>query len=302
VAKEVVGGGTRRRSIQFRKLLANLRNTPQSGKEIACLPMSESNLAPVGSTSGEEPKARARGKRVVIAFLLSLVLPGLGQLYHRQPRKGLWMALLVSLLAIVVVETCILLTWWGLAASLPVPVGRRLVIPGEAAAVAWSKREPEKAFRRPRLRVAFIAGIVLLAAFFPISGQYAYFKAFRDPSDSMGPTICRGARIVADMSAYQKKPPQRGDLILLRHTASEPLFIKRVVGVAGEAVEPGPKGAILVNGQPLALPQVCGHPVRREEPQGKPSFFPVKVPEGSFFVLGDHLGASLDSRDPNLVL
>ena len=234
----------------------------------------------------------------MIAFLLSLLLPGMGQVYNRQPRKGLWMALSISLLAIAVVETRILLTWWGLAASLPVLAGWRLIIPGEAAAAAWSMRKPERAFRRPRLSVALIAGIVILAAFLPLSRQYAYFKAFRVPSDSMCPTICRGERIVADMSAYEKKPPQRGDLILLRHSPLEPLFIKRVVGVAGDTVGPGPKGAVFVNGRPLALPQICGLPVRREEPEEMPSFLPVKVPEGSFFVLGDHLGNSLDSRYP----
>ena len=260
--------------------------------------MSEANPIPVGTVCGEEPRARVRVKRVVIAFLLSLLLPGLGQLYNRQPRKGLWMALSISLLAIVVVQTHILLAWWGLAATLPVLVGGRLIIPGEAAFRAWSRGEPEKPFRRPRLTVAIIAGVILLAVFFPTPGQYAYFRAFKVPSDSMCPTICRGERIVADMSAYQKKPPQRGDLIVLRHTPLEPLYIKRVVGVAGDTVEPGPKGAILVNGQPLALPQVCGYPVRQQELEEMPSFVPTQVPEGSFFVLGDHLERSLDSRFP----
>ncbi|MFI5098551.1 MAG: signal peptidase I [Candidatus Acidiferrales bacterium] len=213
------------------------------------------------------------------------------------------MALSISILAIAVVETRILLTWWGLAASLPVLVGWRLVIPGEAAAAAWSRMNPERAFRRPQLSVAIIAGIILLAAFFPLSRRYAYFKAFKVPSDSMCPTICRGERIVADMSAYQKKPPQRGDLILLRHTPSEPLFIKRVIGVPGDLVEPGPNGAILVNRQPLKSPNICGQPVQKPGVNEQVIAFVVaEVPPDSFFVVGDNLNHSLDSRTPEFGL
>jgi len=122
----------------------------------------------------------------------------------------------------------------------------------------------------------------------------------------MCPTVCEGERIVADMDAFLKNAPQSGDVILLDFQSMHgPLYIKRVVGLAGDIVSER-DGTILVNGKPLTthrLPQICGGPkdeslIRGEEPR----FDPVSVPASSFFVIGDNSPNSYDSRIPGFGL
>jgi len=143
--------------------------------------------------------------------------------------------------------------------------------------------------------------LVVLARAFPMGVRFLYspsdFRGFKVPSQSMCPTICPGERIVADMEAYDVKGPQRGDVVLLKLPAEEALFIKRVIGVAGDTVEAGPDNEVLVDGKPLTPPRVCGSPVVTRNPDEElPNFPTTKVPKGYFFVVGDNLADSNDSR------
>src|SRR5258708_10667918 len=120
-------------------------------------------------------------------------------------------------------------------------------------------------------------------------------------SASMCPTICLGERFVADMHAYKFKPPQRGDLILMKHSSSGALFVKRVIGIAGDTVGPGPGGTIMVKSQLFSPPAPCGSsvsPKQNPDPTDYPAFQSTTVSEGSFFVVGDNLANSYDSRIP----
>jgi signal peptidase I len=250
-----------------------------------------------------KPRPQSRGKRVAIALLLSLLFTGLGQLYNRQPRKGLWMAFAIRMLDVAVAKTRILLSFWGLVASILVFGALGLFIVGEAAYVAWTNGKPETAFRKPRLAISIIMGIILFLALLPLLGPYqrmsSYLRAFKVPSPAMCPTICSGERIVADMNAYHTKTPQRGDIILLQHQSTKELFTKRVIAVGGDTVEQGPKGTILVNGNALKAPEICGKPIVIEEVPGGTIGFPATtVPADFFFVVGDNLENSYDSRIP----
>jgi signal peptidase I len=123
------------------------------------------------------------------------------------------------------------------------------------------------------------------------------FAAFKISSRSMCPTLCLGERVVADMHAYNSKRPQRGDIILMKHSSSDALFVKRVIGIPGDTVVPGSDGTILVNGQPFNPPAPCA-PIAQEKQESADysAFQSAPVPEGSFFVVGDNLTNSFDSR------
>ena len=236
-----------------------------------------------------------------------MLMPGLGQVYNRQPRKGLWMAATLPLLTLAAGETRILLSFWGFVASLLVLVGWRLFIAAEASHIGWKGGKSEVRFQRPRLVIPIIIGLIVLLNIFPTVGQfrrhYSYLGAFKVPSGSMCPTICPGERIVADMDAYHLRSPQRGELILLKLPAAQALLIKRVIGVAGDTIEAGPKNEVIVDGKQLNPPGTCGTPVLEQNPTGElPNFPSTTVPEGSFFVVGDNLANSNDSRFPEFGL
>jgi signal peptidase I len=243
----------------------------------------------------------SRWKRAGLAGFLSLFIPGTGQLYNRQPRKALVLVLPIPAAVALVAKTRIVFSFATMVAFFALLIGWRLFITGEAAYGGWTNK-PESAPSRPGLTYPLIAVVLIIAALYPSYDDFkrwTSFAAFKVPSESMCPTICSGERIVADLGAYRSKSPERGDLILLQHKSSPALFIKRVVGLPGDIVGPGPNGTILVNGETLVFPDACGTAVRQKyDPADYSMFKARRVPEGTFFVVGDSLGNSFDSRIP----
>jgi signal peptidase I len=247
---------------------------------------------------------KSRTKRVILAGLLSLFLPGMGQLFNRQPRKAFVFAIITHISGATVAHTRLLLSFWTMVASVIVLMAWQVFSSAEAANAAALAKKPERPIPLPWLTYPLLAIIIIFSALAPSPPHTMYESGFhvsRISSASMCPTICSGDRIVADAWAYRLKSPQRGDLILLKHSSQEALFIKRVIALPGDLVEPGPDGTILVNGQTFHPPASCGKPVWVKETALRSifNFQSTKVPDGALFVVGDNLDQSLDSRIPD---
>ncbi|MEU6545291.1 signal peptidase I [Streptomyces sp. NPDC046859] len=121
-------------------------------------------------------------------------------------------------------------------------------------------------------------------------------RPFEIPSGSMEPALRIGDRVVVNKLAYRfDAGPRRGDVVVFDGTGyfGDADYIKRVVGVGGDHVVCCDKeGRIQVNGRPVDESTFL-------YPGDRPSAvrFDVVVPDGRLFVLGDHRGASSDSRD-----
>jgi signal peptidase I len=121
-------------------------------------------------------------------------------------------------------------------------------------------------------------------------------QPFQIPSGSMERGLRVGDRVVVNKLAYRfGAEPQRGDVVVFdgRRSFGDADYIKRVVGVGGDRVVCCDReGRIEVNGRPVDESTFL-------YPGDSPSTvsFDVVVPDGRLFLLGDHRGASSDSRD-----
>jgi signal peptidase I len=272
--------------------------------------MTELNLGlssvPPGETSKPEKASPSRWKGPVISALLSLLLPGLGQLKNREPWKGLVAAIISPAITILAFLSGMPLTFKGMVGFLVGTWLFRILVCVDAFRVARQGTQSKKSFQQARTAFVVAGLLIIVCGVGPSTDSFlhafGYFRAFKVPSGSMCPTICDGDRIVSNMDAYLKSAPKRGDLIMFElHGERRPLYMKWVAGIGGDIVSEK-DGAILINGTPFVgydPSQVCGKS-KRESPlsEGLPRFEPATVPAGSFFVVGDNSANSLDSRYP----
>ena len=113
---------------------------------------------------------------------------------------------------------------------------------------------------------------------------------------SMVPTLQNGDRLLV-VSPMLTDDYRRGDIVVLRKQSflSEPI-VKRVIATGGETVDIDfSTGTVYVDGEALEEPYIAELTFEQEGMQ-----FPLTVPEGSVFVMGDNRNHSNDSRDYRL--
>ncbi len=115
-------------------------------------------------------------------------------------------------------------------------------------------------------------------------------QAFRVQGTSMEPLLADGERIVVNKFVYRFRPIERGDIVVFWYPRDPSVsFIKRVVGLPGDSVELR-AGRLVVNGVPMKERYL---PDSYRDADNYPATI---VPQGYYFVLGDHRRSSNDSR------
>lgn len=80
----------------------------------------------------------------------------------------------------------------------------------------------------------------------------AFYQPFWIPSGSMMPTLLPGDYVVARL--MRDYAPERGDVAVFRHTATEAPYVKRVIGLGGDHIQIR-EGQVWLNGMVLAQVQ-----------------------------------------------
>ena len=138
--------------------------------------------------------------------------------------------------------------------------------------------------------VAFALAIVVLLFTF-------LFRVVSVSGPSMNPTLFSGDRIVLNSLFYT---PQNGDIVVITQPNShdnEPL-IKRVIAVEGQTIQVDAEtDTVTVDGVKINEPYILEQDIQRS---GESYEYPLTIPKGKVFVMGDNRNDSFDSRDPGL--
>jgi signal peptidase I len=116
------------------------------------------------------------------------------------------------------------------------------------------------------------------------------FQVARVEGQSMAPTLADQDRLIVNKFAYRIGDPRRGDIVMLYYPVDpEKSFVKRVIAEEGDQVRIV-EGQVYVNDVPMSDTFVP------PEYRSHDDYGPYTVPEGYYFVMGDHRNNSSDSR------
>ncbi|MDP9121900.1 MAG: signal peptidase I [Acidobacteriota bacterium] len=239
-------------------------------------------------------------RRWWVAAPVSLLAPGLAQVYNGQARKGLLIAIgLGGIAALLSLSVLAPLPIWafGLLAVLYLFLDLFALADGITAAVRSGPRHRLERYNRWPVYLAVLALSLMLQYGWIGLAETRVAGSFRIPSGSMEPTLRIGDDIAVSSWMF-RSAPRRGDIVIFRHPENQGLIaIKRVVAVAGDRVAIRGK-TLFVNGRPAAEPYVIhSGPLVPGSPQQQfDDMSPRTIPQGTLFVLGDNRDSSYDSR------
>lgn len=157
----------------------------------------------------------------------------------------------------------------------------------EEEAQAESER---KTYTRHRIGVrwnsAGILAVILAAAILTVTLLLPVLQIF---GSSMESALCEGDFVI--VMRYVR--PKRGDIVAFYN--DNKILVKRVIALPGEQVDIDEEGKVYINGSLLEEPYV-----NELAYGGCDICFPVQVPEGTVFVMGDNRSVSVDSRSSSV--
>ena len=251
------------------------------------------------------PNPHAR--KPLTALLMSLVLPGFGQLYNGQVHKAIWLFLVFALVS--VPGIAVIALYLPAALTLPTLALSALVVVSLwmfGMADAWRQAGLRPQYQPAAWQTSGAYGLVFLLCSglaLPLLIDYVrtnQVEPFRIRSASMAPAVLQGDLLFADkrynrsgwagLPGGQTSAIARGDIaIFIYPNDRTQKYIKRIVALPGDRVQIR-GGQLQVNQEALPAPAIP------EQTGPSAADLDITVAPGQVFVMGDNRSQSADSR------
>jgi len=123
-------------------------------------------------------------------------------------------------------------------------------------------------------------------------------KPFQVKGNSMYPNLLNGEYVLASLTSYRLKTPQRGDVVIFKDPNRSSTSVARIVGLPDEIISIR-QGKIYINDKLLVEPYLAEGAITN--PGKFISERGASIPKGMYAVLGDNRVHSLDSREYGLI-
>ncbi|MGB1009108.1 MAG: signal peptidase I [Thiolinea sp.] len=270
------------------------------------------------TTTQRDRSRKVNTRKPLLASVMSLILPGFGQLYNGQLNKGILLFITFILCSLAV--PAVVALYLPAVLTLPLVVMSLIVsitIWVYSVVQAWRSAKHQKAYavRNWQQPATYIGGFLIAMIILSVATQYVrghLLESFVIPSSSMEPSILKGDVLFAD-KRYNcpgcKHHAQRGDTAIFVYPNNRSLYyIKRIIGLPGDQIRIVGQ-TVYVNGKPLAQQKKAdgesymvteqlgetSYQVRWDK-GGKAEMASLTVQPGTVFVLGDNRSATKDSR------
>lgn len=145
------------------------------------------------------------------------------------------------------------------------------------------------------IRFTVVICIILFAGFFV---AHFLFQRTVVHGSSMENTLYDGDNLIIDRVSYASHDPKRYDIVVFSYAHdSGTYYIKRLIGLPGETVQITDDGEILIDGKRIGY-SYSGEKIINPGTAA----YPVKLSDNEYFVLGDNVNHSEDSRFPDIGL
>jgi len=266
----------------------------------------------------ELKKEKVNSRKKLLAFLLSALVPGLGQLYNGQLSKSVIYS--IGLLTLPIGFNLLGLKpyFWAYAVLIILLIVLRLAIAIEAALTAGRTKD----FQLKNYNKWYIYLAIVPIWYFSVYAgesvsQTTRYKSFRVSSDAGNPNLIEGDYVLGDFGFYNSKQPEYGDLIVFSiPNGGSQVF--RIAGMPNDTLnlenqlvnyKNKKSNATLVSSLTWkdyeteefieTLPNGFKYRIYRNKTPFDAASATIKnivVPADSYFVLGDNRDFSADSR------
>ncbi|MGL6173251.1 MAG: signal peptidase I [Cellulosilyticaceae bacterium] len=147
-----------------------------------------------------------------------------------------------------------------------------------------------KAKREKRLKTlhGWIKDILIASLIVIVLTQFG-FQNLKVVGSSMAPTLLSGQLVIINKIAYRLTEPKLGDVIGFYTPGIREKVVKRIIGMPGDVID-YKEGILYVNQK--AIQNLTQEKLRK---RGDIEY-PYQIPNHSYFVVGDNLNSSIDSR------